>query len=143
MLEYANNKWAFEAAVHCDSPYGYLTPQEFTYNVNGTSDIIVPCRSSANRPIFPKVKLEMSDTSVSIVNHDDGDREFKLENLPQSNEVIVLDGEAGVMTSNSGANLYPYCNFKFPRLVRGDNHVKITGGVKITFTCEFPVMVGG
>ena len=41
------------------------------------------------------------------------------------------------------ANLYPYCNFKFPRLVRGDNHVKITGKVKITFTCECPVMVGG
>lgn len=143
VLEHANNQWAFEATVHCDSPYGYLTPQEFTYTVNGTSDIIVPCRSSANRPILPKVKLEMNDASVSIVNHDDGDREFKLENLPQSNEVIVLDGETGVMTCNSGANLYPYCNFKFPRLVRGDNHMKITGKVKITFTCECPVMVGG
>jgi phage-related protein len=87
--------------------------------------------------------MELTGNSVSIVNQDDGDREFKLENLPQSNEVIVLDGEAGVMTSSSGANLYPYCNFKFPRLVRGDNHVKITGKVKITFTCECPVMVGG
>lgn len=76
--------------------------------MNGTADIVVPCRSSANRPIFPKVKLEMNDTSVSIVNHDDGSREFKLENLPQSNEVIMLDGETGVMTGSSGVNLYPY-----------------------------------
>lgn len=60
MLEHDNNQWAFEATVHCDSPYGYLTPQEFTYTVNGTSDIIVPCRSSANRPILP------SDLSFGI-----------------------------------------------------------------------------
>lgn len=143
VLEHANDKWAFEAMVHCDSPYGYLTPQEFTYTVNGAADVVVPCRSSINRPLLPKVKMELTGNGVSIVNQDDGGREFKLENLPQNNEVITLDGETGVMTGSSGINLYPYCNFKFPRLVRGDNHMKITGGVKITFTCEFPVMVGG
>lgn len=143
VLEHANNKWAFEASVHCDSPYGYRFPQIFTFEVNGSKDVTLPCRSSINRPFFPNLKIEMSGTALSIVNHDDGEREFQLENLPQSNEVITLDGENGVMSGSSGVNLYPYCNFKFPRLVRGDNHITLTGNATVTITCECPVMIGG
>lgn len=143
VLEHANNKWAFEATVHCDAPYGYLMPETYEYTVTDSATIVLPCHSSINRPFFPNLKIEMNGNSLSIVNQSDGNREFKLEGLPQSNEVITLDGETGVMLGNSGLNLYPYCNFKFPRLVRGDNTMVITGSAKITFTCECPVMVGG
>lgn len=144
VLEHAMNKWAFQATVHCDSPYGYLMPQTFVYELDGKTDIVLPSRSSSNRPFFPKVEIEMGNSqTVSIVNADDGGREFKLTGLPQSDETVSLNGETGVMSGSSGLNLYPYCNFQFPRLVRGDNRLTIEGASKVTFICEFPVMVGG
>lgn len=143
-LEHSGNKWAFEATVHCDSPYGYLAPQTFTYELTGKTTVLLPSRSSINRPFFPKMTIEMGNSkTLSIVNANDGGREFKLTNLPQANEVIALNGETGVMAGSSGLNLYPYCNFKFPRLVRGDNYLTIEGASKVTVECEFPVMVGG
>lgn len=144
VLEHSGNKWAMQATVHCDSPYGYLLPQTFEYVLDGETDILLPSRSSINRPFYPVMQIEMGESkTLSIVNHSDNDREFTLTDLPHANEIITLNGETGILTGDSGLNLYPYCNFKFPRLSRGDNILTIKGAAKVTFTCEFPVMVGG
>ena len=143
-VEHANNKWAFEATVHCDSPYGCLEAQTFTYPLSGKTTVLLRSNSTANIPYFPKVTVEMGSSKIfSMINTDDGSREFKLTDLPQANETIVINGETGIMTGSSGINLYPYCNFKFPRLVRGDNHLVLEGASKVIIECEFPVMVGG
>lgn len=144
MIEVGFDKWAFSCEVHCDSPFAYTLPMEFSYDVDGTRDVTLPSRSSMNQAYYPEVRIEIpSGGDVRIVNHSDGDYTFSMDGVPTSAGSLYLNGESGVMTSDSGDNVYPYFNFHFPRLVRGDNHLTITGKCKVVFTCQFPVNVGG
>ena len=144
MLEIGFDKWAFECTVHCDSPFAYTMPQVFSYSVDGTSDIVLHSRSSSNLTYFPVVQIQLrGNGSVKIVNHGSHDDTFEINGFPQASDTVVINGETGEMMADSGLNVYPYCNFKFPRLVRGDNHLTISGNCIVTYTCEFPVNVGG
>lgn len=144
-VEVGSMHWGFECTVTCDSPYGYLMPQEFTYEVDGSRTVVLHSRSSANDPYFPVLRIQASDgaTSFGVKNLTDSNREFTLNGVPSGCGLIALDCEHGVLSCESGQNLYPYCNFKFPRLLRGDNELILTGSGVYTFTCEFPVNVGG
>lgn len=143
-IEVGMRKWAFQCTVHCDSPYAYLMPQEFRYTVNGSTDIVLHNRSSMNTPYSPIVELTLRSGDFYLVNHDDKDSEFAFAGLPIGNSAtITIDGERGIITSSAASNPYQYCNFTFPRLVRGDNHLTITGNGEIVFKCEFPVNIGG
>lgn len=144
VLDLVGNKWAFKCNVHCDSPYGYLLPQTFTYEVDGEEEVVLRSWSSSNSLYYPMVTIELDDSSdFSIANSDVGGEPFELSGLTQTSDTITIDGASGVMTGESGLNLYQHCNFKFPRLKRGDNHLTLTGVGTATFTCEFPVMIGG
>lgn len=143
-VEIGSMHWGFECTVICDSPYGYLMPQEFTYEVNGSQTVVLHSRSSVNDPYSPVLTIQQSGgTSFSIKNLTDSNREFSLNEIPTGSGNITLDCDHGVLSCEAGLNLYPYCNFKFPRLLRGDNQLILTGSGIYTFTCEFPVNVGG
>jgi len=79
----------------------------------------------------------------AITNKSDGNRVCSLTGYPQASDTITINGETGVISAASGLNVYPYFNFIFPRLARGKNDLTITGDAEVTFTCEFPVNVGG
>lgn len=143
MLEYAGNKWAFQCDVHCDSPYAYRTPEAYSFTVDGSQDIIIRSRSSMNELYYPKVEISLKNCKeIEIANVDTGDT-FSMADLPSASLTMKLDGENGIIESNNGENLYPYCNFHWPSLKRGINHITLTGKGDFTFTCEFPVNVGG
>lgn len=143
-VEIGSMHWGFECTVTCDSPYGYLTPQEFIYEVDGSATVVLHSRSSANDPYFPTLTIQPgSGQSYSVKNLTDSNREFSLNEIPTGCGTITLDGDHGVLSCVSGQNLYPYCNFKFPRLLRGDNELILTGSGTYTFVCEFPVNIGG
>lgn len=143
-IEVGMCKWAFQCSVHCDSPFAYTLPKTFSYDISGTQDVVLRSRSTMNEPYYPQIVVKMNGgNTVSIINHTDGDREFKLTEIPQPQDAVTVDCENGILTASSGLNLYPYFNFKFPRLVRGDNQLTISGNCQVTFTCEFPVNVGG
>ena len=143
-VEIGGRHWGFACDVTCDSPYGYLAPQTFTYVVNNTETITLHSLSSANDPYFPVLRIHQSSgTDFSVKNVTDGNRTFTLTGIPTGSGNILLDCDHGVLTCDAGLNLYPYCNFKFPRLLRGDNQLILTGSGTYTFTCEFPVNVGG
>lgn len=144
MVELGFSKWAFTCNVHCDSPFAYMLPQKFTYTISDSVDVTLCSRSSSNLPYFPALSINLeSGGDVSIVNHSDHDRTFSMIGVPASVGQISLDGESGIILCESGLNLYQYCNFMFPRLVRGDNNLTISGNGTISFLCEFPVNVGG
>ena len=144
VLEIGFDKWAFECTVHCDSPFAYTLPQSFSYQVYGTSNVVLHSRSSSNLPYFPSVQIQLlNNGSVTIINHSMSNDTFEMKNIPQTTDTLLVNGETGVISASSGLNMYPYCNFKFPRLVRGDNHLTISGTCIVTYTCEFPVNVGG
>ena len=143
-IEFSGNKWAFQCTVHCDSPYGYMLPKKYSYVSNGSSDVTIRSRSSMNEPYLPTLKITVdSGSSFSIVNESDNNRTFTLDNLPSGCGTITVDGERGILSCDSGVNLYNCTNFKWPRLVRGNNKLKLTGHGTVEFTCQYPVNVGG
>mgnify|MGYP004665687915 FL=1 len=143
-VEISGRHWGFSCKVTCDSPYGYLAPENFSYTVNNTATVTLHSRSSINDPYFPVIQIQQSGvTDFSIKNVTDNNREFKLTGIPTGSGNILLDSDHGVLTCAAGLNLYPYCNFKFPRLLRGDNELILAGTGTYTLTCAFPVNVGG
>lgn len=142
-VEVGGIHWGFECTVICDSPYGYLTPQEFTYEVDGSRTVVLHSDSSANEPYPPLLSIKPNScTTFTIKNLTDSNREFTLNGVPTGCGTITLDCGHGVLSCESGINLYSCCNFKFPRLIRGDNQIVLTGSGTYIFTCEYPINVG-
>ena len=138
--------WAFKCKVHCDSPFAYTYPEEISYSVDSTKQIHFFNRSTYNGYYKPNMKLTLKNGSsdFAIINHSDENRQFLFHNIPNPSERIIwIDNQNGIITSDSGDNLYPYFNFKFLRLLRGNNTLEIQGDGVVTFICEFPVSIGG
>lgn len=137
--------WAFTCTVTCDSPYAYLYPEEKLYTVSEEMHTRYFCRASS-RYYYPKLEITMQDgSSVSIVNHSDGDREFRLDGIPEGRPVtITVDNENEILQSSSGLNLYDCFNFNFFRLIRGNNDITITTEqATVSIVSEFPINIGG
>lgn len=137
--------WAFSCTVHCDSPFAYTYPETMTYLINNSTDFVFRNISTYNGFYMPKLVIELNSGfgTLSITNHSDNDREFKFTNVPSTPLTITVDNENEVITTFSGLNLYPYFNYKFFRLLRGDNHLTVSGRASLKFICEFPMNVGG
>ncbi|MBQ7718748.1 MAG: hypothetical protein IJT38_05555 [Clostridia bacterium] len=151
-IEYGNLPWALQATVTCDSPYAYLYPQVFEYTVTNEETIQFFNESSHNGFYMPKIEFSVNSGNLSggfsITNlSDDGRKtEFKgtTQNpIPTSVTKVEVDNDTGIITSNDGTNMYPYFNFKFLRLLRGNNSLKITGSGTLKIFCEFPINMGG
>lgn len=57
-IEVGMYKWAFECIVHCDSPYAYMTPTTFTYEVFGSKDVTLYNPSSINGLYCPTITYQ-------------------------------------------------------------------------------------
>lgn len=136
--------WAMRMTVTCDSPYAYLYPQEFEYKINGSAEIDFFNESSLNAYYRPKLEIALSNGGdFSITNESDKDRKFSLTGVPAGAGKIYVDNDTFVITNDGGINLYPKCNYKFLRLVKGHNTLKVTGNGTLKIQCEFPVNAGG
>lgn len=73
---------AFTCDVECDGQFGYEYPVDtvLTAYSDDTHEFDLVNRSSYNGYLFPKLKLEMSDScnGLSIINESDNNREFKI-----------------------------------------------------------------
>lgn len=146
LVTYAQIPWTFEATFVCDSAYGYLYPQTYSYNVNGEIEIDFYNESSLNGYYRPIMRFEgCHGENISVENITDGGRKFELSGYPAAASTIVVDNDKYVITTDNtdDLNIYPYCNYKFLRLKRGYNKLKITGNCTFKLVCEFPVNVGG
>ena len=126
--------FAFEATITCDCPYAYGFPFTETYEVAGETEIVFRNNSSVREYIKPVLTIEPTAADFSIVNADDNGREFKLTGVPAADSIITVDNNAGIITESHGTNLYDKFNMNFFRLVRGDNHLKITDSGKLTIS---------
>ncbi len=136
--------YAFEAAVTCDCPYAYGLPFEYQYNINGATPILFRNDSSVHEYIKPMLAYQpVSGNTLSIMNHNDNDREFKLTGLPPSVNVLV-DNNNGILTDTANKiNLYSGFNLNFFRLVHGDNHLTVTGKGTLTISGRLLYNVAG
>lgn len=145
LLHFGGVPWAFSFRVTCDSPYAYGYPETTRYTSSASSSVTVRYdnRSALNGYYSPVLTLTMRGTSASIINASDNDREMRLNDLPTSAKTIRIDcANQTIEDLSTGLNLYPYCNFTFLRLVRGDNTLVLTGNFDLDITSEFPVDIG-
>lgn len=142
-ITYGNIPWAFTCQVTCDSPFAYSYPETITHTVSGTLDAMIESRASC-KYYYPYLTIKVTEgNSFSIINHSDNDRVFSFENLPSAPIEIYIDNENEVITNSKDLNIYDCFNFNFFRLVHGYNNIELTGDADVSFTCEFPINVGG
>jgi len=139
--------FAMSCRVRCDSPYAYTDEYRYSYNVNLGLQSELYNRSTHCGYYLPKIRITdigsgLEGRSVSIKNLSDGGRETRLVNIPSGVSEIILDQQRGVITNNTGDNLYEGFNFQFCRLIRGKNILQFSGRFTAEFFCAFPVNVG-
>ena len=136
---------AFEATVVCDCPYAYGHPFDKQYKISGTTDILFRNESSVREFIKPTLTFIPSagTTSLRIINHNDNDREFLMENLPSSVNIVIDNNNGIIQETNFGYNLYDGFNLNFFRLVHGDNHIEVTGNGTLTISGRFLYNIAG
>lgn len=145
IVEFNMIPWALSMTVECDSPYAYKFPQTFEYAVSGSKSFVFFNESTHNGYYMPVTEIDItSGDTFEIINRSDNDRSFSFTSLPTAIKKLVVDNEHGVITTgDAGLNPYPYCNYKFFRLKRGENHLTVNGNGRLRIVCEFPVNVGG
>lgn len=142
-ITYGKIPWAFTCQVTCDSPFAYTYPETMSLSIDGNIAAALECRAAC-KYYFPKIIINMKNgNSFSIINHSDGDRVFKFENIPSAVKTITVDNENEIITNSASLNLYDKFNFNFLRLVRGYNHLEFVGSADVCFECEFPINIGG
>lgn len=97
---------AFTCDVVCDSQFSYEYPLEVSYNVSdAAASFDIFNRSSYNGYIYPEmdIKFDNDCNSLSIINIDDNDREFKINYF--NRETYKTDTQEETITSTLGDNL--------------------------------------
>lgn len=149
VVTHGNMPWAFSCKVICDSPFAYMPVEEYQYSVNDSLEATIVNRSTYNGFYKPLINLTItSGDGFSITNASDNNRVFSFDlinsgvNLPIT---ISIDNQNQIISSPTHTSLNPYTLFNnsFFRLVRGANTLVINGTGNITFSCEFPVSIGG
>ena len=136
---------AFEATVICDCPYAYGFEFNKQYAINGQTDILFRNESSVREFIKPTITFvpSVGVTTLSIVNHNDRDREFRIDDIPSSSVVEVNNLSGILLEKRYGRNLYDGFNLNFFRLVHGDNNLTVTGNGTLTISGRFLYNVAG
>ena len=137
--------YAFEASIQCDCPYAYSYPFEYKYTISGETNILFRNESTVWEYLKPELSIQPSagTTEIKIVNHSDGDREFKLSNIPGSSNIYVDNNNGIIQELNYNHNLYGGFNMNFFRLVHGDNELTITGNGVVSIAGRFLYNVAG
>lgn len=135
----------FTATVSCDGPYAYRRMVRTTIPFSSTTSALYHNMSNVNDYYHPLMEVTCTGSELSIENTTDGTT-FKLSGMPTGERTIQIDTLNQVMTSSDGINLYEYWNADidkcFPRFVRGDNNLTITGEGTLTIQNVFPWNIG-
>lgn len=131
-----------EANVLCDGPFAYMDGTPVTFTCDGTADVVFYNRSNLNRYLYQPVELTVpAGGDVTITNHSDKDEMVAFRGLPSQSITIKVDGHSGIVDAGA-ANGYEFFNFTYPRFVRGENHLTLTGKFTMSVNTEFPMDIG-
>ena len=144
ILESGNEPYGIFIVATCDGPYAYrTTPTVTTKELAGETQLTIENTSSHNGYFKPVVEFEPSgEGDLTIVNNSDNGRAFTLTDIPGSVTNVRIDSERCLVECDQDIDLYGNCNFKFLRLKRGDNDLKVTGNGTLKITCDYPINPG-
>lgn len=137
--------YAFQATIVCDCPYAYSYPFEMQYTISGATDLTVMNESTVHEHIKPVLTFIPANgtTSLSIINHSDGNREFKFTNIPVGTSFVVDNNNGIIQGIGYSGNLYDLFNFNFFRLVDGANALTVHGDGTLMLSGRFYQNVAG
>ena len=137
--------YAFQATVVCDCPYAYGFPFEYQYTISEPTDILFRNESTTRALLRPMLQFQAGNDSgcISIVNHNDNDREFLITEVPALSNVVIDNNNGILQDTVYGTNLYDKFNLNFFRLVHGDNNLTINGTGILTISGRFLYNVAG
>lgn len=134
--------YGFSCIFTCDSPFAYMAETEYACSVYGTEEIELWNSSTYNGFYMPRIVIQKHNYGdISIVNHSDGDREFRFSGI-SNGCVLYIDNSQQIITSETGDNPYSHFNFKFFRMKPRKNVITLSGAFDIRFIFNFPVNVG-
>ena len=123
-----NNGWKF--TVVCDAGGAWEFPKTTRFFPTNGGVIVINNPSGNNDYTYPDVSFKMNaDGDFAIKNQTDDNRLFSFEGL-LSNEVVTVNGESKVISSDLGIRRLSNFNKKFLRLKRGQNVLTCTGNVE-------------
>lgn len=139
--EVGGNIVGFTATVNCDGPFAYRRLGDTVLTCSGEADARYRNLSNVNDYYRPVISIVSSNSEIIIENVTDGST-FSLKGMPGVKRSIHIDCLNQVMTSDSDDNLYLYFSGKFPRFVRGDNELKLTGDFTMVVENMMPWNIG-
>lgn len=135
----------FTATVTCDGPYAYRCMPETEIVSTGAASVLYRNYSNVNDYYYPLLYISTDKTEFEITNETDG-TSFSLSGMPAGRKEIIVDGRSLVLSSSDVGNLYPCWNtgmVKYPpRMLRGDNWLRINGAGTVRIANEFPWNIG-
>jgi len=142
-LEAGMRQVGFTGTVVCDGPYAYRTAPDTV--AENTTSLLFRNLSNVNDYYRPIIELRCTGNSLSIVNEVDGSQ-FTLSGMPNRDKLITIDCQNQTMMSDDGTSLYPLWNLdivkRFPRFLRGDNPLTLSGIDSIRIHNVFPWNIG-
>lgn len=135
------NVIGFSVEVTCDAPFAWkketkelILTGEKSVEINNTSD------DSLSKYIFPEIEfIPTSNGEFSIKNETDNS-EMKFEKL-LANDKLTINSK-GIITTDSGLDVYTTFNKHFLRLLQGANSLTIKGNGTLKLTMIYPRKVG-
>lgn len=135
------NVVGFSVEVTCDAPFAWEKEAlELTLTGNDSVEITNTSDDNLSKYIFPAIEyFPIEDSEFSIKNETDNS-EMKFENV-LANDTITINSK-GVITTESGLDVYATFNKHFLRLAHGTNELTIKGKGTLKLTMMYPRKVG-
>lgn len=143
--EVGMRQMGYTATVMCDGPYAYRRMTDTVIQAAGETDLIYRNMSNLSAYYYPAIEIACSGETFTMTNHTDG-TVFQLSGMPAADRTIYIDSQNKILRSSDGLNLYQYWNTDvpkmFPRMLRGDNALSVSGQCVVTIKNDFPWNVG-
>lgn len=133
----------YQFTIECDSSMAWQDPTTKTFTAAeissaGENGVIIEVDSDFSGYTYPRVDIKISGKEINVCNMTDDSNRATAFKLLEGDNDNALKGDL-IINSNtnfvSGDNYKRFVGQNFPRLLNGENRLKITGNIeKITFT---------
>lgn len=144
-IKYSNKVVGISIDYECDSQFAWTDNITTKYTTTTNNELIKIYNTSDDMYsyLLPKIEIVPTDsyTNYKIINVTDNNRELAFDNVV-GEENISINSKYCTLSTSPNRPINNYFNLIFPRLVYGENILKISHPSSITFNFEFARKVG-
>jgi predicted phage tail component-like protein len=128
-----------QLTMRCDSPYAYshfITSP--IYDASLSDELMITIENMGDCEIYPEIYIQKIDNGdISIFNLSNGNKETKLSNLVDGEEIYIDCENEIIQTSLQNKWRYDDFNDQYLSFVYGINTLRIVGKCKLYFRYRF------